>query len=52
MGGGSKRLIMLVHALSGSAIREKVGTFSLPFLAVTWNFYDILAAPKFIYIFK
>ena len=38
------------RALSGSVKREKEETFSFSFLAVTLNFYEILAAPNFIYI--
>ena len=34
--------------LSGSVKREKVGTFSLSFLAVSLTFYDILAAPNYL----
>ena len=48
MGGESKKP---GHAVRGSAKREKVGTFSLSVLAVTLNFYDILAVPNLIYIY-
>lgn len=43
VGGGSNAS----HAVGGSVKREKVGTFSLSFLAVTLNFYDILAAQNY-----
>ena len=36
----------------GSAKREKVGTFSLSFLTVTLNFYDIIAAPNLYTLIK
>ena len=50
-GWGKYRIGKASRVLSGFAKREKVGTFDLSLLAVTLNFYDILSAPKFIYIY-
>ena len=46
-GWGKERIGNASRAFCGSAKREKMETFSFNFLAVTLNFYDILAAPNF-----